>query len=134
MKKQTEIRGFYLFIFALLLSSWTSERARPAPCAPHTRSLCVCSATENEGRPRRTITTKHIPFCPTAPAAQTETQALCVYRASQGETADLGAAAGVSLPFFSLSEENSDSVQSSRALSSQTWTQNVIRLIRTAVA
>lgn len=95
---------------------WTLERARPARALPpHTRSLCVCSATENEGRPRRTITTKHIPPCPTAPLAQTETQALCVYRASQGETADLGPP--LASLFFFLSEENSDLAKSSRTLS-----------------
>lgn len=88
------------FLFLFLFCQECSERfgltsaCMPSP-ALHTRSLCVCSATENEGRPQRTITTKHIPFCPTAPPAQTETQALCVYQASPGESADLGPLARV---------------------------------------
>lgn len=83
------------FLFVFLFCQECSARfeltsaCMPSP-ALHTRSLCVCSATENEGRPQRTITTRHIPFCPTAPPAQTETQALCVYQASPGESADLG--------------------------------------------
>lgn len=81
----------FLFLFCQECSAWfeLTSACMPSP-ALHTRSLCVCSATENEGRPQCTITTKHIPFCPTAPPAQTETQALCVYQASPGESADLG--------------------------------------------
>lgn len=55
----------------------------------HTRSLCVCSTLENEGRPWHTITTKHIPFCPTAPSGQTQTCGPHVYQASKSKTADL---------------------------------------------
>ncbi|TNN26306.1 hypothetical protein EYF80_063557 [Liparis tanakae] len=65
----------------------TECRELTPACPPspplHTRSLCVCSASENEGRPRRTITTKHIPSAPQPPAAQTQTQGLYVYQASR---------------------------------------------------
>lgn len=66
----------------------------PKPSAPHKVDLCVLKCVENERRPQCTITTKHIPFCPTASLAQTEMQALYVYQASPGKTADLGTLLG----------------------------------------
>lgn len=56
------------------------------PSAPHKVALCVFTLREWG---EATATTKHIPFCPAAPPAQTQTQGLYVYQASQGSTADL---------------------------------------------
>lgn len=84
-------KDHFFFFFSQHCTAWRELTSAylPSPLL-HTRSLCVCSASENEGRPWRTITTKHIPFCPTAPPAQTQTQRLYVYQASHGKTTDLG--------------------------------------------
>lgn len=90
-----EDRCFFLPTLRCIMGADFSMAAQP--CAPHKVALCVFSLGEWG---EAAATAKHIPFCPAASAAQTQTQGLNVYQASPGKTADLGPLLGSLQPPF----------------------------------